>query len=200
MKLFRLMGTMTIVAAVAATMAVSASALSASYDDGTVAISGVTAQENGDYTVMVTTAIESEVPGESDIFQINQTEAAPTSAVVGDLEDGAYYVRVGGYSTGFENARFAVSPEAATATKTVVEATGAADAQAEYYSIAIAEAPTNLIPYWNADVKVGDAAAVNKSIPVANWASIAGNVSVYLIYQDDSTEGTTLDNVKLIWK
>lgn len=187
MKLFRLMGTMTIVAAVAASMAVSASALEASYSAGTVTVSDV-ATADGDYTVVVTSALEGVNPAEGDIFQIDQTETKPETIAVPTLNYGAYYVRVGGYEDGYDNARFAVSPDPVEAQKVGTYADSTEDDAATAYVVSNTPAYNGLIPYWAAtdkqDVKAFD-----------NWANVTGNVSLGLVVQ-----GVDLEGVSLIWK
>jgi hypothetical protein len=187
MKLFRLMGTMTIVAAVAATMAVSASALTANYADNKVTLDDVAAANAGDYTVVITTAAVGNDTSKGDIFQLAQSEAAPTEvAVDADLAYGKYYVRVGGYEAGYQTAEFVKAPAAAVATGAISNA-NEADAAVAYYS-ALTEAPTSLTPYWTNGTK--------KIAATIDWANVDGNVMLGLTV-DGATE---LANMSIIWE
>lgn len=190
MKLFRLIGTMTIVAAVAATMAVSASALTASYADNTVTLGEVATADQGDYTVVVTSAENGNDTTEGDIFQLAQTTAAPTTvAVPADLAPGKYYVRVGGYANGYENAEF-VKTLATAATPEATYTDGEDDAVSTF--TVTVDAPTGLTPYWYATI----GGVAKKTANAATWANFAGNVKLALIYQ--GTE--TITDVNLIWE
>lgn len=187
MKLFRLMGTMTIVAAVAATMAVSASALTANYADNKVTLGDVAKADAGDYTVVITTALEGNDTTEGDIFQLAQSEAAPTEvAVDADLAYGKYYVRVGGYEAGYQTAAFVKAPAAAVATGALADENTADETVAYYY--AVTEAPTSLTPYWTNGSK--------KKAATIDWANVDGNVMLGLTV-DGATE---LDDMSIIWE
>lgn len=190
MKLFRLMGTMTIVAAVAATMAVSASALTANYADNKVTLGDVATADAGDYTVVITTALEGNDTTEGDIFQLAQSEAAPTEvAVDADLAPGKYYVRVGGYNDSYKTAEFVKALEVAAVTgETYTEGD---DADVATFT-ATTEAPAGLTPYWYATI----GGVAKKTANAAKWANVQGSVQLALIYQG----AETIENVNLIWE
>ena len=188
MKLFRLIGTMTIVAAVAATMAVSASALTANYADNKVALGDVATADAGDYTVVITTALEGNDTTEGDIFQLAQSEAAPTEvAVDADLAPGKYYVRVGGYEAGYQTAAFVKALEVA-ATGAMQDAENAEDDAVAYY-YASATVPAGLLPYWTNGVKTIAA--------TEGWAAVEGNVVLGLTVSGAADVDSAM---ALIWK
>ena len=188
MKLFRLIGTMTVVAAVAATMAVSASALTANYADNKVALGDVAAANAGDYTVVVTSALEGNDTTEGDIFQLAQSEEAPAEvALDAELAPGKYYVRVGGYEAGYETAEFVKALEVA-ATGAMQNAENAEDEAVAYY-YADATVPAGLLPYWTNGVKTIAA--------TEGWAAIDGNVKLGLIVAGATDVDAAMT---LIWK
>lgn len=191
MKLFRLMGTMTIVAAVAATMAVSASALTANYADNKVTLDDVAAANAGDYTVVITTAAVGNDTSKGDIFQLAQSEAAPTEvAVDADLAYGKYYVRVGGYEAGYQTAEFVKALEVAAVTgETYTEGD---DEDVATFTATTTEAPAGLTPYWYATI----GGVAKKTANAAKWANVQGPVQLALIYQG----AETIENVNLIWE
>lgn len=187
MKLFRLIGTMTIVAAVAATMAVSASALTANYADNKVTLGDVATADKGDYTVVITSAEQGNDTTEGDIFQLAQSETAPTElAVDADLAPGKYYVRVGGYEAGYQNAEFVKALEVA-ATGAMQDAENAEDAAVAYY-YASAKVPSGLTPYWSNGTK--------KIAATEGWAAVEGNVTLGLTIAG-ATEAAPMT---LIWE
>lgn len=187
MKLFRLIGTMTIVAAVAATMAVSASALTATYADNKVTLGGVDDATAGDYTVVITTAEENNQTSEGDIFQLAQSEAKPAEiAVDPELAPGKYYVRVGGYEDGYKNTSFVKALEV-PATGAFQNAENAEDAAVAYY-YANADVPAGLTPYWSNGAK--------KIAAKEGWAAIEGNVTLGLTVAG-ATEAAPMT---LIWE
>lgn len=192
MKLFRLMSTMTIVAALAATMAVSASAMTASYADDTVSVAGLSEKATGvdSYTIMVTTAQKGASHTEGDIYFIDEA-ANISSNTVGTLPAGKYYVRVGGQSTAdYEVAEFTVAPAATAAVLDQTFAEDTESAKATTYT-ADATAPTGLTPYWTADNANEDLKAID-----GTWASVESAVKFVLIVEGEVQPV----NPKLIWK
>lgn len=187
MKLFRLIGTMTIVAAVAATMAVSASAATATLNGNAVKVeTEATAVETG-YTVLVSSALENADPTEEQIYQLYQNAELGDIALPADLPAGKYYVRVGGIEGGYETASFVKALEVAATAEVVDDAAGTV---ASWYKV-VTKAPAGLTPYWTAE-----GAEDLEALFGDKTANIEGNVMLGLVVEGETAPAT----VTLIWK
>lgn len=151
MKLFRLIGTMTIVAAVAATMAVSASAATATLNGNNVTVDTEAEAVATGYTVLVSSAKENADPTEEQVYQLYQNAELGDIALPADLPAGKYYVRVGGIATGIENTSF-VKTATVPAEGALFNDENATDAKVAYYYVTTG-VPGGLTPYWTNGVK-----------------------------------------------
>jgi hypothetical protein len=188
MKLFRLIGTMTIVAAVAATMAVSASAeaVAADYnaETGKVTFDAPATDNNNDYTVMVVSALVNNDVTEGDIFQLAQG----SKEVVAPTEPGKYYATIGGYADGVKKSAEFVVPQLDTVEGTVVDTEEGE--VASWYKV-VTKAPKGLTPYWTAE-----GAEDLEALFGDKTANIEGNVMLGLVVEGETAPAT----VTLIWK
>ena len=189
MKLFRLIGTMTIVAAVAATMAVSASAATATYENNAVTVDTEAKAVETGYTVLISSALDNANPAEEQIYQLYQDDELGAIALPANLPAGKYYVTVGGIETGAENTSFVKGLETeATPGKTFTEGD---DEDVATFTVNV-DAPAGLTPYWYATI----GGVPSKTREAAKWANIEGPVQLGLVYQG----AKPIENVRLIWE